>query len=399
MSQISSKIAILAGLLSVCIQPDGVNGIEITTQYIWPPGIAPPGAPTNPDSVIAPFDPTIPFAAPPVGLNNLMNYAGSYYGDIFEDFHELQINFWYEDINGDFLGFNTPVDADIPGDPAQRIIEANIRIDTHWPNGTLRDWFIDFTPSDDSEFEMQQTLWRDISPMQRQNWYNDFGNGIPDTFEVGYRGDAVNGGPADGAVDMLTVVLHEIGHSLGIPDYNPVAQDDFDYDYNPDFVFGEFLAAVVEPGQDDHLFNPHALMKPSIGGSQRERPSHTDLFAMASGNDYFSLDVPRREYYGGTNWHTAGNWSGSTVPGSLDDAYVRDGHSATLSSSHGLAANLFIQEEAVVSTGDQTLTVGGKITVEGVDPGSQANLVVNPGGRVEAAEIELNDGGLLTIGG
>ncbi len=347
------------------------------------------------------FDPVMPGNQPPAGLRSLMEYADAYYTDIFQDFHSLKINYWYEDLSDNTIGFNSIVATDIPGDPARRVIEANIRIDTRvGTGGSLRNYFIDPTPANDSEFEMQQTLWRDVATEDRDSWYNNFGSSIPNTFEVGYRGDAVSGGAADGATDMLSVVLHEFGHSLGVPDLNPMAQDDLDYDFNSNFVFGQSLAAVVAAADNKgHLLDPHAIMNPSIGSSRRERPSHTDFFAMASGNDYFSLDVPRREYYGGSSWNTDGNWSGDTVPGSLDDTFVRDGHSATLTTSNGFAANLFIQEGAVVNTSVNTLNVGGKITVEGVDPGSQANLVVNSSGRVTAGEIELNEGGLLTVTG
>ena len=349
---------LLSTCLSFLLPGPRAEAIDISLQYVWPAGIAPVGMPTNPNSVIAPFDPTTPFAVPPVGLTGLMGYARDYYEDIFEDFHQLHINYWYEDLGDNFLGFNNIVDTDIPGDPARRVIEANIRIDTQvGSGGALRNWFIDFTPGDDSEFNMQQTLWRDLNPSQRSDWYNDFGNDIPDTFEVGYRGDAVAAGPAEGAIDMLSVVLHEVGHSLGVPDLNPSAQNDGDYDFNPSFVFGQSLAAESLAGDNWHLSNPLTLMDDSVGSGRRERPSHTDLYAMASGNDYFLLDVPRREYYGGSFWQTEGNWSGHRRPGSLDETYVRDGHDTTLTAPT-FAASLFVQEEASVTTGPHTLTVG-----------------------------------------
>jgi len=34
------------------------------------------------------------------------------------------------------------------------------------------DWFIDITPADNSEFNVAQTLWRDLTLAQRTSFYN-----------------------------------------------------------------------------------------------------------------------------------------------------------------------------------------------------------------------------------
>jgi hypothetical protein len=59
-------------------------------------------------------------------------------------------------------------------------------------------WFIDATPWDDSEF-LQQSSGQ---------------------FEAG------DGSPAAGRMDLLTVVMHELGHVLGLPDLNPQQHPD-----------------------------------------------------------------------------------------------------------------------------------------------------------------------------
>ena len=360
-----------------------------------------------------------PFDPANAGLTTLFNYAEAYYEDIFEDNHTVTINFWYEDLSGGFIGDHDLVAQSNPPlpfpsnycsavitspSPLCRETAANIRIDTRLnTGGAFRNWFLDFTPSLNEEFNMQQTLWRDI-PQNQGDWYA-FGPSIPNTFEVGFTGNAVDPTSLAGqGIDMLSTVLHEVGHALGMASANNstmVETDDGNYDFNPAFVFGRSLAADVRDGSGDsvgHLDNTLAGMNGFNLGSNGLRilQSHTDLFSMAAGHSYVDLDVPRREYYGGTAWNSDGNWSGSTVPASQDDAYVRDGHSAALA-SNGFARNLFVQEEAVVTTGSHSLTVGGKITIEGVNPGDQATLVISSGGRVAADEIELNQGGILTV--
>ena len=66
-------------------------------------------------------------------------------------------------------------------------------------------WFIDETPGESSEF-----------------LYNEETGGI----------EAIAGGPADGQMDLLTVVTHELGHALGYGDtYDPAASNDLMYGF------------------------------------------------------------------------------------------------------------------------------------------------------------------------
>ena len=186
MSRCKLPSCYLIVLFITIVSPGGAHAINITTQYIWPPGIAPVGQPTNPNSVISANDPTAPFALPPVGLSQLMNYAEAYYEEVFEDLHSLQVNFWYENLNG-FIGDHDlvsqgPSCANLTGPTAScRELIANVQFDAS------TNWFIDFSPGFNEEFDMQQTLWRDISVSQRNDWYV-YGPNIPDTFEVGTPG-------------------------------------------------------------------------------------------------------------------------------------------------------------------------------------------------------------------
>ncbi len=333
------------------------------------------------------------------GLTSLFEHAEAFYQDVFEDAHNITINFWYEDLADSTLGLHSLVTE---GGVPNRETQANIRIDTRvGTGGALRSWFIDPTPDNDSEFNMQQTLWRDISATQQADFYNNIGLSVPATFETGYTGVANSGGPADGLADMLSVVMHEVGHALGMASANnsTVAQTlDSDYDFDSNFIFGQTLAAEVADGANiAHLDNTRALMTPSISGSLRRLPSHTDLFSMASGHFYTALDIPRREFYGGSDWNTDGNWSGDTVPGSADEVFVRNPGSTVTSnlSAAGFAADLHVSEGGNVNTHGFKLDVAGTATISDLD----SDIFVPTGGELEASTIVVQNDAELNVQG
>ena len=134
MSTRNRRLALLACIILTSSQT--TMGLDVTLNYVSPLD--------NPDSVVVPFDPNVPGVFPPPALTLLMGYTAGYYEDIIGDAHDLTINYWYEDLDGNNLGFNSIVATDIPGDPARKVIEANIRIDSRiGSGGDYRDWFID----------------------------------------------------------------------------------------------------------------------------------------------------------------------------------------------------------------------------------------------------------------
>ena len=361
------------------------------------------------------FDPTGALLQP------LFQHAEQFYQSVFQDTAAnttLTITYWYQDLSDNTIGIHDLVtETTFLGTLPNREITANIKIDTHsGSGGAERNWFIDTTPNDDEEYDMQQTLWRDLTAAQQTDLFN-FGTDIPDTFETGYSGNAITGSGAEGATDMLSVVLHEVGHALGMSASNnaTVAETgDNDYDFNPDFVFGKTLAVeIADGGNNAHLDSSGLfIMDPSPAPSgTRRRPSHTDLFAMAAGHSYTSLDVPRREFYrpgGGGNWNNSANWSGDEVPESGDDVYVRDNRPAASGNlptanltANGSAANLTVAEGGNVDTEEFRLDVGGTITVTDQD----SDLFIRNGGEAEAATLNVTNqaevrpeaGGLIDV--
>ena len=104
-------------------------------------------------------------------------------------------------------------------------------------------------------------------------------------------------------------------------------------------------------------------MFPWIPIGRRRLPSHTDLFSMAAGHSYTTLDVPRREFYGGGTWDSPVGWSGYREPEADDDAWVRDNLFAKVFSD-GTARNLTVAEGAFVET-EGLLDIVEAVTVTG----------------------------------
>ena len=388
-------------LLIASIRP--LSGITITPVF-------------NAGMNMAPINDQDPTGA---NLTALFNYAANYYEDIFEDVgHTVTINFWWEDLDSistnrlgqhDLVTQSNPPSPPFPENFCGQIISApnslcretvgNIRIDND------RSWFFDPTPGDDSEFAMQQTLWRDLPTTgsgSQSDLFNDFGgNVIPPTFEVGFTGPATGDG-AVGNTDALSVILHEIGHALGMSFLNnsTIAEtQDNDYDFNPDFIFGRTIAAeVADGGNIGHLdTDGNTLMGPNLPGG-RIRPSHTDLFSMAAGHSYLLLDVPRREFYGGTDWHTHGNWSGNQIPGGGDEAFVRHGGLVTLS-ANTTVRGLVVDEQSQLATLGNQLAVNDSLTVQNTLGTGTTLLSVATGGEVVANQISISANSRMFVAG
>ncbi len=326
-------------------------------------------------------------------LQPIMQAAANFWEDIIEDTWTIDIEYYYDnlsDANGT-LGLHNNLD----GGPVAKPTTARIRFDTTL-NGVERLWYFDPTPTNHSEFDLQQTLYRDLSGVQQTSWFN---GAPPDLLEVGYRGSTVAGAPAAAlnGFDLLSTAIHEIGHAVGLTgNVTSPETNDGDYDVNTAFVNG----AVMAIGDNSNHISPGvSLMCSGCGATNRRRmPTATDVFAAAAAAGWTTIDLPRQDFLGGVNWGTAGNWEGNQVPGAADWAFLRNGGNIQLN-INDTAAQLFVGEGTDLFTNAFRLDVSGTATVEHDGVAVRPQIFVEAGGELEANRLDLNGGELDMTGG
>jgi hypothetical protein len=291
-------------------------------------------------------------------------------------------------------------------------------------NSNRPDWFADpsfgpappigLDPHAEFDFETKpvpntnffgSTIAADLSQSQRDAWFD--GPSIPASLEVGFRGNALGGSDSTPTVtfpnlalggalddvrqkiDLLSVVLHEMGHDLGI--------NDSSYEVNTAHTAG-FDFDVAGVSESNHILAAPTLMQPTTPKGRRILPSALDVIVGADENNYATVDLLRKHYNGTGNWQTALNWIGGAVPGYQEDkAIVRFQSSATVSSQVGFVWELDVADQGqIVVSGS-----GGKLEVGDIRIlGDDANIIVGGGtGELGARGDLLIDGGTLELWG
>ncbi len=282
------------------------------------------------------------------GLTSIMNEAARQWEDIIEDTHTLDITYGWAPVAAPDIALHTFTGYD---PLSLRQTSGLIQFDTG------QTWFIDPTPSDNSEFTMSQALH------------------YPPVGGVVERGFTGTGGVTTN-LDLLTVALREIGHALGMSAGSVLTMaetSDGDYDTPADLYNGTTMAIQhAAAGDIEHLLQANALLAPGLGPGTRKLPSAIDVMALAAASSWSDIDLQRQDFIAGTDtFNNASHWIGNQVPGRSDTAYVRDGQDAQLKQSSVAVGELIIEQNADVEIGEvaaSTLTVVGDTTV--LDSGS-----------------------------
>ena len=259
-------------------------------------------------------------------------------------------------------------------------------------------WFIDPTPLDHSEFNFAdqvrssnsflggQWLYRDLEASEKLAWFD---GSPPPLLEVGYRGDAISSALED-KLDLLSTVIHELGHELGIN--GDVLQGD--WTIAPNFLPTGSAAVIYDGG---HAAPRSTLMCEGCGlAGVRRLPSAADILAVAADEGFTVVDLPRKDYHGTGSWSTSSRWYGGREPDSNDHVFLRSSANVSLAANE-IIKHLSMSESAVLGLSGETLNVTGDFS--GNDATITGAGVVMVGGKFRMDGITRAAGGALTLQG
>ena len=283
-------------------------------------------------------------------------------------------------------------------------------------------WFTDPSPSEHSEFMFAnpatpsmvtqgQTLYRDLSLNSQQTWFP--GNPPPSVLEVGFRGSAINatcvgststtecvgasGFNSTDSNDLLSVLLHEMGHELGVNSSDPDVILFGVWNISPSHVgFFNGVDVLESIVSDGHLpFNGPWLMGPQIERGSRTLPSATDVLVAANTQSIANVTLARVDAITSGPWHFPQLWIGGAVPNANQDVFIRDASGqVTLSANAGARSLTIDGEPHHLKTNNFKLTAtGGTTTV------THGQVIVDANGEVELAALDLIGHGELIMNG
>jgi hypothetical protein len=282
---------------------------------------------------------------------------------------------WDDDIGGLGRWFPTL-------DPTWNIIELN----------SSATWFTDPTPHNNNEFRFLsqttsnpnnqgQTLYRNLTADQQTSWFPD--TPPPGVLEVGYRGSGISGicpGSSSASLcmgasgvtntagaDLLSTLLHEMGHEMGINWDEPG-----NYNIYPHHIGGTNDVVVAEDldAFDAHLWGDASgtfLMCDGCGSTGvRRLPTASDIFVIAEENGFNDVNLERTEFIGGNNFHDPALWIGNRLPDSHDFAGLRSNPASNLVlSSNVTVEELLIDSMNQLATSSRSLIANRSATVQG----------------------------------
>ncbi len=328
-------------------------------------------------------------------LQSMMTAAAAVWEDMVEDPWTLNVSFWWQDLSDDSGTLALELTT---GTSGGKPTSARITFDTE-VNGVERNWFLDPTPLDASEFALDTSLYRDLTVAKK---IEGFTGNPPDLLEVNVTGSAKASAPlsARTGFDLYSVMLHELGHAVGMsPSLVGSETADGDYDILPQFLGGAASGARVESASNiAHLGAVGALMGPTFATGKRRLASSTDVLAVAASVDWLSVDLPRKDFLSGSTWNNAASWLGNQVPDGEDEVFVRHGGSIELAGL-GTASQLTLADGAELITAGHDLAVSDTTRIDGTGAAPASQLVVSQGSQFTTSHLDVVAGGALQLAG
>lgn len=323
-----------------------------------------------------------------------------------------EIDVWWGNLDDGTLAVHentgTGADNNIIVDPTPRREDA-----------TDLGFFIDATPWHHGEFDFitkaadpnctclgnsqGMTLFSDLGdPFPAKTWFPG-PTDAPDMLEVGYigKGDGtllgesnnIPGGTmnTDLVVDLLSVLLHEIGHDLGINSSD--LEDGWEID--PQHINGIGTIKIEETLDDDgaHLQVDKALMWKSTPNNQRRLPTATDVLAIAWDEEFDNVNLARRHLIGNGIWGTNSNWVGNKKPDSSSSAYILNGLTSSMTANAD-ARNLTLDDGGQLFVNSNDLSVVTETRI-----GNNSTLLIGPGGEAHLNRVFITGTGTITLNG
>ena len=298
---------------------------------------------------------------------------------------------WDDDITG--LGLTTDLQ------PIDTWIEIN----------PTRQWWIDTTPADNVEFNFPnqaapnpaQTLFNQLSAGNQSTFFP--GTPPPGTLEVGFRGVGQSGfanapgqpnADANTGFDLLSTVVHEIGHVLGIG--ADLLGEPGEFNIFPHHVGGLSDVLVAEDTDSGHLGGdgvvPFLMCQGCGAPAVRRLPTATDVLVIAEDQGLNNVRLDRVGSISNGLWSSNNRWIGGAVPNQNQDVYISHGGTVTLN-VNGSTRDLLVSPSNVVDVQNNRLNVNGTLTMAG------ATVNVDFGGTLAVNNLVRGSGTLTDATG